>query len=101
MVCGQKIQGFGWFFELLGWFRLVSRGFKEDLAGFITFHVTWKGPRGKISILGPPTVGRAGACREGYGRVPLPFGWRLKGEGDRTSHLHALRPEASADSDSA
>ena len=52
------------FFELLDWFRMVLRGFKEDLAGFMTFQVTWKGPQGINPILDPPTVGRAGASRE-------------------------------------
>ena len=75
MLLGQKILifgalgteniDFGTFFEVLGWFKMVLCGLNKDLAGFVTFQVTWEGPRGKNAILGPPTTSRAGASREG------------------------------------
>lgn len=57
----------------------------------------------KIDFYGSdaPALGRAGACREGYGRVPLPCGWRLRAterQGGTGIHLQALVPEASVDS---
>ena len=82
---GTENIDFGTFFEVLGWFKMVLCGLKKDLAGFMTFQVTWEGPRGKNSILGPPTPLRAGASREGKGRVPLPLvagDWRIGGTED-------------------
>ena len=62
-----------------------------------------EGPGEGYSSSDPPTTGRAGAYREGKGRVSLPLvvvDRRRRGVGrewHRALHLHALRPEASAD----